>query len=153
MSLSVRDTLTPGLKKAAASLADKKPVLEAMGLQLVSLTQRSFNDPALRAAPWAPLKGSTLAAKIKAGKSTAILKRDVVLSRSWRVTSVTNAAVTVGTDRFYAPFHQFGTRRGLPARPMLPFIGGPDSAQLAPFAREKLTKIAQAKIASLLGSN
>lgn len=151
MSLSVRDTLSPGLKKAAAALADKKPVLEAVGLQLVSLTQRSFNDSGLRAAPWAPLKPATIAAKLKAGKSSAILKRNVVLSRSWRVVSVTNAGVTVGTDRFYAPFHQFGTRRGLPARPMLPFIGGPDNAQLAPFAREKLTKIAQAKISALLG--
>jgi phage gpG-like protein len=150
MSLQIRDTLTPGLKKAAASIANKKPILEAMGLQMVSLAQRSFNDPAFRAAPWAPLKASTLAAKLKAGKSSAILKRDVVLARSWRVASVTNAAVTVGTDRPYAPYLQFGTRRGLPARPMLPFIGGPDSAQLAPFARDKLDKIARAKITSLL---
>ncbi len=150
MSLSVRDTLTPGLKKAAASIADKRPILEAMGLQMVSITQRSFNDAALRAAPWAPLKAATLAAKIKAGKSTAILKRDVVLARSWRVAALTNSSVTVGTDRPYAPHLQFGTRRGIPARPMLPFVGGPESAQLAPWAAEKLRKIGQAKLDSLL---
>lgn len=151
MSLSVRDTLTPGLKKLAGQVADKRPILEACGLQLVSFAQRSFNDPAMRAAPWVPLKPATIAAKIKAGKSTAILKRDVVMARSWRVASVTASTVTVGTDRPQAGYHQFGApRAGIPARPMLPFIGGPDSAQLAPWAREKLTKIGQAKLASLL---
>jgi phage gpG-like protein len=151
MSLSIRDTLTPGLKKLAGMIADKKPILEAVGLQLVSITRRSFNEPALRAAPWAPLKAATLKAKLKAGKSSAILKRDIVLARSWRVSSLTNSTVTVSTDRPYAVHHQFGApKAGIPARPMLPFIGGPDNAVLAPWAREKLTKIAQAKVASLL---
>lgn len=151
MSLSVRDSLDPALRKMAGQVADKRPILEAVGLQLVSIAQRSFNDPALRAAPWAPLKGATLAAKIKAGKSTAILKRDVVLARSWRVAGLTASTVTVATDRPYAGYHQFGApRAGIPARPMLPFIGGPESAVLAPWAREKLTKIGQAKLASLL---
>lgn len=151
MSLQVRDTLTPGLARMAKQVSDKRPILEAVGLQLVSLTTRSFNDPALRAAPWAPLKSATLKAKAKAGKSSALLKRDVVLARSWRVTTLTGSAVTVGTDRPYAGYHQFGApRAGIPARPMLPFTGGPDDAKLAPWAREKLTKIAQAKLDSLL---
>jgi phage gpG-like protein len=151
MSLSIRDTLSSGLRKLAGQVADKKPILEAVGLQLASITRRSFNEPALRAAPWAPLKAATLAAKIRAGKSSAILKRNLVLSRSWRVSSLTNSSVTVSTDRPYAPAQQFGSlKRGIPARPMLPFIGGPENAVLAPWARDKLTKIGQAKLASLL---
>lgn len=150
MGLSVNDRLPPALARAASKIKDKRPILEAMGLQLVSITTRSFNDPTQRAAPWAPLSASTLAQKLKAGKSSAILKRDVILARSFRVTALTNAAVTVGSDRPYAPFQQFGTKRGIPARPMLPFLGGPDSATLAPWAREKLTKIASAKTKSLL---
>lgn len=149
MSIQIRDLLIPGFKKASA--LDKRAILEAVGTQLVSISKRSFNEPALRAAPWAPLKPATIAAKIRAGKSTAILKRDVVLARSWAITSLTNSSVTVATDRLYAPYHQFGApSRGIPARPMLPFIGGPEDAKLAPWAREKLTRIAQAKLNSLL---
>ncbi len=33
---------------------------------------------------------------------------------------------------------------------MLPFVGGPESAQLAPWAAEQLRKIGQAKLDSLL---
>lgn len=151
MALTVRDFLSPGLRRIARRVGDPKPILEAAGLQLVSIAQRSFNDPSQRAAAWAPLQAKTLAAKIAAGKSTAILKRDVVLARSWRVVALTSRDVTVGSDRPYAGVHQFGSpRKGIPARPMLPFVGGPESAQLAPWAREKLTRIAQAKLDSLL---
>jgi len=150
MSLSVRDKLSEALRKLAGGV-DKRPILEAMGLQLVSITQRSFNDESQRAAAWAPLKPATLAQKLKAGKSSAILKRNVVLARSWRVGAVTPSTVTVGTDRPYAPYHQFGApKRGIPARPMLPFTGTPERAELAPWAREKLRKIGQAKLDSLL---
>lgn len=150
MSVTIRDTLTPGLKKAAAKVADRRPILEACGEQLVSITKRSFNDPALRAAPWATLKSATIAEKLKAGKSSAILKRNVQLAISWNVVGLTASTVTVGTDRPYAPYHQFGTKRGIPARPMLPFIGGPDSAVLAPWARAKLKKIAERQLQKLL---
>lgn len=161
--IHIRDLLTPGLKKAAA--VDKRPILEAVGLQLVSITKRSFNEPAFRAAPWAPLKRATIAAKIKAGESTAILKANALLCKSWAITSLTNSSVTVSTDRPYATTQQFGAKKGafglskrgrpipwgdIPARPMLPFIGGPEDAKLAPWAREKLSRIAQAKLDSLL---
>ncbi len=134
----------------ARGIQDKKPVLEAMGMQLASITTRSFNDASLRAAPWAPLSARTIAAKIRAGKSTAILKRDVLLARSWRVSNVTNSRAEVSTDRFYAVFHQFGTKRGLPPRPMLPYIGDSDNAEMAPFAREKVESVARKKIEALL---
>lgn len=150
MSLSVRDTLTPGLKKAAGAVADKRPILAAWGEQMVAFARGSFNNPAWRAIAWAPLKASTIAQKIKLGRNSGIMKRNLVLSKAWRVDAVTNSFVRVGTDRLQAPYLQFGTRRGLPPRPMLPFIGGPDTAQLAPWARDRLVKIGQAKLASLL---
>lgn len=78
------------------------------------------------------------------------IKRNLALSKSWgREPIVTANTVTVSSDRFYAPHLQFGTKRGLPARPMLPFIGGPTSAVLAPWARAKLQKIAEQQLQKL----
>lgn len=150
--LTFRDTLTPALADMARKVSDPRPVLEAMALQMQSITSRSFNEPGLRAAPWAALKPATLAEKIREGKSTAILKRDVILARSFRVANLTKTSVQVLSDRLYALAQQVGSKRGLPARPMLPFIGtDPASAVLAPFAAEKIRKIGQAKFDSLLG--
>jgi phage gpG-like protein len=150
MSLIVHDTLTPALRKAASALEDKKPVLEAMALLVESATRRSFNDPSQRATPWPPLSPATLARKRKAkNTSTAILKQSTLLWKSWH-TLVTNTHATVSSPQYYAAFHQFGTRRGLPSRPMLPYIGQGDSAQLAPFIRQKVITVAEKKIASLL---
>jgi phage gpG-like protein len=150
--VSISDTLSPSLAKKIRALEDPRPVLEAMGLQLLSLTARSFNDPSVRVMAWAPLKPKTIAEKIKAGKSTAILKRDVILARSFRMTNLTKRSVQIGTDRKYAATHQFGSaKKRIPARPMLPFVGSnPATATLAPIARLKIQKIGQAKLDSLL---
>lgn len=146
------DSLSPGLAAIAARVRDLTPIAEAAGLQLVSLAARSFNEPTVRAMPWVPLKAATVAEKIAAGKSTAILKRDVVLARSWRITQLRPTSVTVGTDRPYARYHQFGApKRRLPQRPMLPFTGATaQSAQLAPWARKRLETISQKKLDALL---
>ena len=147
--IDIDDALSPSLQRVAQ--LGYRPVLEAIGLQVVAIAMRSFNEPAMRAAPWAPLKPETIAENIRLGKSTAILKRDVVLARAWRVTDLQDRSVTAGTDRPYASFHQTGTRRGLPARPMLPFLGATaESAVLVPWAREKLERIGQLKLESLL---
>ena len=150
MSLSIKDSITPGLARLASKFQDKKPILEAMGTEMAAIANGSFNNASLRAAPWAPLKASTIREKIRLGRNSGIMKRSLVLMRSFTPSSYTTSTVTVSTDRPQAPYLQFGTRRGLPVRPMLPFIGGPDSAKLAPFAREKIQKIAQAKMDSLL---
>lgn len=146
------DSITPGLAAIAARVRDLTPVAEAAGLQLVAFAGRSFNEPGVRAVPWAPLKPATIAEKIAAGKSTAILKRDVVMARSFRITDLRPMSVTVGTDRPYARYHQFGApKRGLPQRPMLPFTGTTAaSAQLAPWARKRLEAVSQKKLNALL---
>jgi len=146
-----RDQITPWLARLARRAGQMRPVLEAAGAQLAALAARSFNEPGVRAAPWAPLKPGTIAAKLKAGKSTAILKRDVVLARSWRVVEVDDRSVTVGTDRPYAAYLQFGTRRGIPPRPMLPFIGAASAARLAPEAQARIQRIARRKLEALPG--
>lgn len=151
MSLSIRDTLTAGLRKLAGQVADRRPILKAWGDELAKITNGSFNNSGWRAEPWAPLKSGTIRQKIAKGRNSGILKRDLVLLGSFRTAEITNSGVTVGTDRLYAGYHQFGApRAGIPARPMLPFTGGPDNAKLAPWAREKLAKIGQAKLDSLL---
>lgn len=156
MGLIIRDFLSPALRRIARRIRGPRPVLEAMGLQLASITARSFNNPSLRVTPWPKLAPSTIAAKKAAGKASGILKRDLALWRSWVRPDLTygRSHVTLRSDRPYAGVHQSGApSRNVPARPMLPFIGSGDSARLAPFAREKIQKVAQAKMNALLREN
>ena len=151
MEIIIKDQATAVLDAIGAKRGQYKQVAEAMGLALVSLTIRSFNEETLRASPWAALKESTIARKIAEGTSTAILKRHGLLWRSWRVTEVTNAHVKVGSDRPYAGVHQFGSKDGrIPARPMLPMTGGPDSPTFTDLAVKRMVSVAKAALAGLL---
>lgn len=152
MSVTIHDTITPGLKALIGKVGDKRPILEAMGTELQKITQGSFNNAAWRVTPWANLAPSTIRSK-RNSRMKAPLKRTGQLWKNWSL-SYTPSTVTLhsgagAATRPYAAFHQFGTSR-LPARPMLPFIGGPEDAKLAPWARAKLSRIAQAKLNSLL---
>jgi phage gpG-like protein len=100
MSLQIRDTITPDLRRKIAALQNRRPVLQAMGAQLVSITVRAFRDSALRAMPWPPKRD---------GKSATLYKTGA-LKHSIRVVEVTNDSVTVGSDRPYAAIHQVGGR-------------------------------------------
>jgi phage gpG-like protein len=157
MSLQLRDTLSPSLARLARGVENKRPILEAMGLQLESLTRRAFNEPGLRPAPWAP----------KWDGSPATLRKHQLLVWSIRVQPVTGSSVTVSSDRPYAAIHQVGgvirAKPGkrlafslggrqvfaqavtLPARPFFPFIGG----QMTQQAQDKIRKIGEAKIREL----
>jgi phage gpG-like protein len=72
MSLQIRDTLSAGIEKRIRALADRKPVLEAMGLELVSITTRAFSDPALRPSPWPARKNTRLVTDPKTGRQKTI---------------------------------------------------------------------------------
>lgn len=99
MSLQVtHDSLSPALRAMAAKFADRKPILQAMGAALVSVTKRAFNDAQLRALVWPATKKS----------GGAPLKRSGALWQSIRIATLTDDRVEVGTDRPYAPYHQFG---------------------------------------------
>jgi phage gpG-like protein len=149
MSFSVRDGITPELSRKAARLRDKKPVLEAMGLQLVAVTQRSFYTPSLRAKPW------PVAKQPNKPRPHQLLRLESNLMKSIRIVGITTDSVAVGSDRVYAAHQQFGSAKssgrgsGVPARPFFPFAS-PDSP-MTPTAREKIRNVALAKIRSLLG--
>lgn len=145
MSLAIRDQLTPQLLKCAKGIADRKPILEAMALQLVSLTKRAFSDAALRAAPWKPRKDK---------KPHNLLRKSGALWQSIRVGEVTNDHSTVATDRVYGAHQQFGSKAGskhnLPPRPYFPFAT--PSSEMTQTAQEKVQRVAVAKIKAILGA-
>jgi phage gpG-like protein len=149
MEVIIKDQVSAVLDEIGAKRKNRA-VAEAMGLAIVGLAIRSFNDPSVRAAPWAPLAPATIAQKIEEGTSTAILKRHTLLFRSWRVIEATSDFVRVGSDRFYAMFHQFGTKRGLPARPMLPLVGDATSSRLTPLAVKRMVSAAKAALEGFL---
>jgi phage gpG-like protein len=99
VSIQFRDSITPGLVRCARQVGDRKPILEAMGVQLVSLTKRAFSDSSLRPSAW-PARTS--------GGTNSLLRKSGALWQSIRITELTNNSVTVGTDRVYAAIHQLG---------------------------------------------
>jgi phage gpG-like protein len=129
-----RDTITPALLKRLRAAQNPRPVLQAAGLVVEARAKRAFDEPALRPASWRALKAATLRAKARKNLSTAILKANGVLWRSIRITTLTNTIVRIGSDRFYAKFHQLGTKR-MPARPFLPFTA---QGRLVPDARRRV---------------
>lgn len=149
MDVVIKDQVSAVLDQLGTK-RPSKAVSEAMALAVVSMTIRSFNEPALRAAPWPDLKESTVKEKAKHGGAGAILKRSTLLFRSWRVIEATAAHARVGSDRPYAGWHQFGTQRGLPARPMLPLQGGPDNAGFTELAIRRMTAVGKAALDGLL---
>lgn len=158
MSFQYKDNISPDLARLAAGIKDKKPILEAMGTQLESLTKRAFNEPGLRPAPWPNKRDGT----------PATLRKNQVLVRSIRITELTNDHVTVGTDRVQAAIHQrggvirpkngkflrfmigskviFARQVKMPARPFFPFVGDTMTEK----ARAKIKAIGEAKIAALV---
>lgn len=151
MQVVIKDQVTAALDAIGAKRGQYKQVAQAMGLALVSLAIRSFNDESLRATPWAALKEATIARKIAEGTSTAILKRHGLLWRSWRVVEYTNSYVKVGSDRPYADVHQFGSKDGtIPARPMLPMTGGPENPVFTQLAVQRMVSVAKAALAGLM---
>lgn len=130
----VRDTLTPDLKRLYKKARNKTEIHRGIGLGLVSLGKRAFNDASLRPATWAPKKDG----------SVATLRKSGTLAKSIRVTAATGRGVTVGSDRRYASIHQRGGRkRKMPARPYLPFDkrGNP-----TPKARMMIRQVVKAKL-------
>ena len=137
--VTLSDHISPRLIKIARSLADRRPILEAMGKQLESLTVRAFNEPALRPAPWAPRK--------KTGEKHALLIKSLALFESITTSHLTNNSVTVSSSRPYAAIHQLGgITRPIPARPFFPFLKG----QPTPLAVRKLEAIMKEKLEAIL---
>ena len=159
----IKDTISPKLAQLIRECRDPKKILEAMGTSLVSVTKRAFNDPSLRPQTWAEVKKS----------SGAPLKRSGTMWQSIRVTDLKTNSVTVGTDRPYAIYHQYGSKPyvirpkgkkalswpgakhpvkqvnhpGLPARPFFPFD---QNGKMIPTAIRQVEAAAKAALAALL---
>ena len=142
MGLQIVDHLSPGLARLAARCRNRKPVLEAMGLEFVSITKRAFTNPALRPLPW----------RDKVDGTPATLRKSGAMWQSIRVTDVTDHSVTAGSDRAYAAIHQLGGKTGrnhaatMPPRPFFPILNG----KLTPEAKRLIEAVGHDKIKILL---
>lgn len=76
-----------------------KALLQALGMQLVSMAKRAFDEEALRASAW-PAR--------KSGGDHKLLKKSGDLWRSLRVTGATTTSVSVSSHLPYAAIHQLG---------------------------------------------
>jgi hypothetical protein len=75
-----RDDLSPLLYRALKHVADKRPLLEAGALAIVSRAQGAFSDPQLRPTPWPATKND----------SPTPLRKSGMLAQSIRVVSVSS---------------------------------------------------------------
>lgn len=158
-----RDSLTPAMKKAIAGAKNRQPILRAAGTQIVSIAKRSFREPALRQSVWVPKKDGQPSNLILHG----------VLSKSIRITTLTDEQVSVGSDRKYAAIHQLGgvikpkkeggllvftsggktyrvTKVVMPGRPYLPFT---KDGKLTPQAQPKVRATIERAAAKQIGAN
>ncbi len=139
ITTTVKDAISPQLSKAMRVLDDPKPILEAMGLVLLSRATRAFDDPSLRPLRWPDRKDSNT--------THPLLKLSGSLWRSLGLTRLTSTGMTLGSDRPYAAVQQLGNKRpGIPARPFMPFLG----EDLVPEAREEVEDVARAKLLAML---
>jgi len=100
VTFSVRDNISPELARLAGRLANRRPLLEATGMQPGRMTKRAFNDASLRPSAWAPVN--------KVGPKNAPLKLSGALYQSIKISNLTNDSVTISSDRKYAAIHQMG---------------------------------------------
>lgn len=114
-SFSIRDGISPRLRRVLKRVGDKRPILEAAGAALAGVSTRSFRDASLRPSEWPALAESTLKRK----KGGATLIDTGALYRSVIAAEPGSDSVEVGSDRAYSLFHQTGTKR-MPARPFFP---------------------------------
>jgi phage gpG-like protein len=101
MFFSVRittDDVSPAFVKLDAALDRPRPILEGVGLEVVSIAQRSFQYASLCVTPGRP----------NADGSPVTLIEHGVPRHSIRITNMGNTTAPVGSDRVYAAIHQLG---------------------------------------------
>lgn len=127
----------------------RKLILKAGGVAVASLATRAFRDESLRPTQWPPVKPATQKQKKKGRTSTLI--DTGTLFRSIRANDPTGETVEIVSDRFYASFHQFGTKR-MPARPFIPAKGGADggAAELTATAEKRVRSAMEAQAKAVL---
>lgn len=103
-------------------------MMRAVGREFATIAKRAFDDASLRPSPWLPVKRVLNAPPSKGRRGTAAtaagwpsaraLIQSGLLRKSIRVISSDEASVTVGTDRPYAGYQQYGTRGPYRIAPM-----------------------------------
>jgi len=138
-TVSLRDSLTPALRKALGRVRDKSPMLRAMAAAVVGISTRSFREARLRPKEWPALAESTL--RRKGGKGNLLIDTGA-LAQSIASGEPQGDRIEVGTDRPYAPYHQSGTKK-MPARPFMPWD---DEASLTPDAERAVREALEASL-------
>jgi phage gpG-like protein len=98
ITVQVDDQISPAIRVLAGKMQNLTPVHRSIGIGLVALAKRAFDEPALRPTPWPAKHDGTV----------ATLRRSSTLWRSLRVIQAGPTGVTIGSDRPYAAIHQLG---------------------------------------------
>ncbi len=123
------------LSRLQKGLSDLTPVMKEIGEELLANWQlRWKQEKNPYGEEWKPLAPSTLVRRRKgkgSGPAAQILRDTGRLQNSF-VPVASRDSVCIGTNVFYAPFHQFGTRY-IPQRMLLPMERLPDEDKEAIF--------------------
>lgn len=157
LNFTIHDAVTQGLRQLANNV-QRRDLLEAAGMALMSLTRRAFQESQLRPAPWKE--------RLPGQGSHALLKKSGTLWRSIRVSRLSADSVSVTSDRVYAAIHQMGgvirpktaaalkfqlggkwvttQKVTIPARPFFPVING----HFTPAAEARIGRVIELKLES-----
>lgn len=108
-----------------SDLADLSPAFEDMADSFRRFMAEGFDsEGAATGDRWTPLSTAYAAWKARRYPGKAILQREGILLESLtggagEIRVITDRHLAVGTAVPYALYHQYGTRTGLPARPVI----------------------------------
>ena len=158
VTITAKDNISTALARMVDGAA-RQGLMEAIGQAIVSQTKLAFDNAGLRPSPW-PARTS--------GGSHALLKLSGTLQRGISITELTEASVSVISDRIYAALHQFGgkiqAKNGgylkfkiggkwtskkevtIPARPFFPVT---PSGQLTQAAKDRIAAVVKIKLKGL----
>lgn len=109
-----KNTISPDIAARLKRVRNKGPLLKAVSDVLAETAKGALNNASLRPTSWPNKKDG----------SPATLRLNQLLARSPRTVGVTPRKAILGSDRKYAAVHQFGsTRKNIPARRFMPFLG------------------------------
>jgi len=105
------------------SLADQSPALARIADDFREMIARQFaSEGRAEGTPWAPLAPATLRRRRGGGilfSTGALLRSLQEPGAPGHVEELEAHSLALGTRLPYAQYHQSGTRRGLPARPLI----------------------------------
>jgi phage virion morphogenesis protein len=136
IQISIDDhQVVQGLNRAARRLRNLQPLMEDIGAALERSTDRRFaSEVSPSGEPWRSLSARTLARK----RNNKILNETGKMRAS--LSYMADAmSVQVGFSDVKSRWHQFGTNRGIPPRPMLGLSDG-DVQEIESLVTEHLSQ-------------